>query len=368
MKVAVLTSSRADYSIYYPLLREMQGDNFFILEIIAFGTHVSKVHGYTVAQIEKDGFHVHHKIESLVLGDTPEAIAAAMGLTIIKFSSFWTTHNSYDLVFALGDRYEMFAAVAASLPFGILIAHIHGGETTLGAIDDVLRHAITHTAKYHFTTTDEYKQRVIALKGNDEQVYNVGALSIDNLVKLALYDIATFKDKFNIDLAIPSVLITFHPETVSFHKNEFYADELVKALHELQHYQLIITMPNADTAGNMIREKLIIFVKTHPKAVAVESFGTLGYLSCMKYCQFMIGNTSSGFVEASYFPKYVINLGSRQQGRLETENIITVPITKEAILLGVQKIEKAPPLPKQNTYGSGNAAQTIVNILKRISK
>lgn len=366
MKVAVLTSSRADYSIYYPLLCELQKDPFFTLEIIAFGTHLSKFHGFTVAQIENDGFKVQHKIESLLLGDSPDAVAGAIGLTIIKFSSFWANHTHYDIVFALGDRYEMFAAVSASLPFGIPVAHIHGGETTLGAIDDALRHAITHIAKYHFTTTDQYKRRVIELKGNEAHAYNVGALSIDNLARFNFCDIATFKDLFNIDLSRPSVLITFHPETVAYQKNEFYVEELIHALHELQQYQLIITMPNADTAGSMIREKLNAFIQTHSNAVAVESFGTLGYLSCMKYCQFMLGNTSSGFVEASYFPKYVINLGDRQKGRLETENIITIPIEKEEILAAVNKVEKAPALPKNYTYGNGQAANRIVSILKNM--
>lgn len=366
MKIAVLTSSRADYSIYYPLLSELQKDPFFTLEIIAFGTHLSKFHGFTVEQIKKEGFEVKHSIESLVLGDSPEAVSAATGLTMIKFSSFWATHTDYDVIFALGDRYEMFAAVSSSLPFGIPVAHIHGGETTLGAIDDALRHAITHIAKFHFTTTEKYKKRVIELKGNQEHVYNVGALSIDNLVRLSLYDKQTFKNLFHIDISKPSVLITFHPETVSFQKNKAYVEELIQALEELGHYQLIITMPNADTAGCMIREKLNDFIKSHSNALGVESFGTLGYLSCMKHCHFMIGNTSSGFVEASYFPKYVINLGERQKGRLETKNILTIPIVKEQILTAVRKVEQAPAVPEQNAYGNGQSAMQIIRILKAI--
>jgi GDP/UDP-N,N'-diacetylbacillosamine 2-epimerase (hydrolysing) len=367
MKIGVLTSSRADYSIYYPLLLELQKDEAFELEVVAFGTHLSNFHGYTVEQIERDGFKVPHKIESMILGDSTEAIASAMGLTMTKFASFWAVSNHYDVVFALGDRYEMFAAVSASLPFGIPIAHIHGGETTLGAIDDALRHAITHISKFHFTSTEQYKERVISLKGTAEHVYNVGALSIDNLSRLKLFSPEEFRVKFGIDLLKPSILITFHPETVSFHKNAEYTDELIAALQELKQYQLIITMPNADTAGSMIREKLNRFIAANPNAIGVESFGTVGYLSCMKYCSFMLGNTSSGFVEASHFPKWVINLGERQLGRIETENIITVPIIKANILDAVRKVEKSADLSPGLTYGTGETASSIVKILRRIS-
>ncbi len=364
MKIGVLTSSRADYSIYYPLLKALQADDTFALEIIAFGTHLSRFHGYTLNQVIQDGFTVEHCIDSLILGDSPEAVATGMGLTLTKFSSFWAQHQDFNLVFALGDRYEMFAAVSAALPFGIPVAHIHGGETTLGAIDDALRHAITHMSRYHFTTTDLYCNRVISLKGNPGFVYNVGALSIDNLSRLQLYSKEEFNSRFGIDMELPSVLITFHPETVDFEKNAGYTDELLAALHELKAYQLIITMPNADTTGMMIREKLNAFIEQSPNAIGVESFGTLGYLSCMQHCSFMLGNTSSAFVEASYFPKWVINIGSRQKGRLESGHILTVPIQKDAILQAVQQVEKAAPLVPAATYGKGNTAATIVRILK----
>jgi GDP/UDP-N,N'-diacetylbacillosamine 2-epimerase (hydrolysing) len=363
MKVGVLTSSRADYSIYYPLLLELQKDGFFELELIVFGTHLSRYHGYTVEQIERDGFRVAHKIDVRLTGDSPESVASAMGLTLSSFASFWASHT-FDLVFALGDRYEMFAAVSASLPFGVPIAHIHGGETTLGAIDDALRHAITHMSRFHFATTDQYRERVVQLKASGTHVYNVGALSIDNLSRLTLLSLHEFKDTFGIDLSRPSVLITFHPETVSFTQNEQYISELIAALQALNNYQLIITMPNADTTGSMIRERLQAFIAASPNATGIESFGTLGYLSCIKYCLFMLGNTSSGFVEASYFPRRVINLGNRQQGRLQSAHITTVPVTKEAILGAVRQVESAAPLPLQRIYGEGNTAASIVRILK----
>lgn len=364
MKVAVLTSSRADYSIYIPLLKELQKDAFFELYIIAFGTHVSKSHGHTIDAIKNDGFKIARSLDDLIDGDSPKDITVTIGKTTIAFAPIWSKEK-YDLVFALGDRYEMFAAVASTVPFNIPVAHIHGGETTLGVIDDCFRHSITMMSKYHFTTTEQYKKRVLELKGEDKNIYNVGALSIDNLKSMSLLSIDAFKEKFKIDLAQPSILITFHPETVSFAKNEVYVSELISALKVTKEYQLIITMPNADTMGSMIREKLNLFIENNENAIGVESFGTLGYLSCMKHCSFMLGNTSSGFVEAAFFPKYVVNLGRRQDGRIITENIANCKIEKEQILEAIKgfKLRKMPSIV--NIYGNGDAAAKIISVLKR---
>jgi len=364
MKIGVLTSSRADYGIYYPLLKALKEDPYFDLEIIAFGTHLSPPHGYTLSSIEKDGFEVKHQIPTVPAGDSPLDIALSIGETIEKFSKLWST-NSFDLVLALGDRYEMFAAVSATTPFNIKVAHISGGETTLGAIDNVYRHAITLMSVYHFVSTEVYKKRVIDITGSEEHVYNVGALSIDNLKNMKLLSIEEFYEKFNIDLSKPTILITFHPETVSYEKNEVYIEEVIKALEKCSEYQLVITMPNTDTMGNMIRSKLRAFISSSENAIEVESFGALGYLSCMKHCAFMLGNTSSGFVEASFFPKYVINLGDRQKGRLLTPNILNVPVKHEAIEQAIKQVELSKPLENLQVYGTGNASGQIVNILKQ---
>lgn len=365
MKIGVLTSSRADYSIYYPLLTALQNDAFFDLDIIAFGTHLSPQHGHTLDQILTDGFSVKYRIAAIPAGDTPADISRTMGNTLLAFSTVWST-ETYDLVLCLGDRYEMFAAVASAVPFTIPIGHIHGGETTLGAIDNAFRHAITAMSTYHFTTTDAYRARVIELTGSAENVYNVGALSIDNLSRLPLLTKDQFYEKFAIDLDQPTILITFHPETVSFDKTQEHVAELIGALDRLSAYQLVITMPNADTMGNYVREHLLRFVDQHPNAVGIESFGTIGYLTCMKECRFMLGNTSSGFVEASFFPKYVINLGGRQEGRILTPNIINCAINTQQILQAVRTIENRPAPAPITIYGTGNTAEQIVSILKQV--
>lgn len=365
-KIALLTSSRADYSIYYPLIKEIHKDVSFELDIIAFGNHNSLIYGNSSDKIEEDGFVVKYKIDALVLGESPESISDSMGLTIVKFSSIWRAEN-YKLIICLGDRYEMFAAVTSSVPFNISVAHISGGEITLGAIDNIFRNSLTLMSKLHFVSTDQYKDQVIKILGDKHkyEVVNVGALSIDNLRNINFLSIEEFKNRFNIDLSKKSILITFHPETISYEKNETYTNELIKALAKLNSYQLIITMPNTDTMGNMIRLKLKDFITSHSNAIGIESFGTIGYLTCMKHCKFMLGNTSSGFVEASFFPKFVINLGDRQKGRIETPNIYTTPITKEDILDTVKKIEMSSLPDNCNIYGDGNTSLKIVEVIKK---
>lgn len=365
MKISVLTSSRADYSIYLPLLKELRQDDFFQLDLIVFGTHLSQEYGFTIQNIINDNFNISLKIETMPLGDAAFDISKSIGDTITKFSEVWKNDKS-NLIIALGDRFEMFAACIAALPFGKKIAHIHGGETTLGAIDDSLRHSITLMSQIHFVTTDIYAKKIKELKGSEDGIHDVGALSIDNLKKLDLLTIEEFKEKFNIDLAIPTILITFHPETVEFKKNGNHIREIINSLNSVQGFQFVFTMPNADTMGKVIREVILDYVNKTANAIAVESFGTIGYLSCMKHCSFLLGNTSSGFVEASFFPKYVINLGERQTGRIRTSNIKQCIINKESILNAIIEYAQFDPTQKIDTYGEGNTAKKIVTVLKNI--
>lgn len=363
MKVGVLTSSRADYSIYLPLLKALQSDSYFELSVIAFGTHLSQEFGYTVNQIKQDGFTVDYEQNTTPLGYEPNDIATSIGNTVNLFSNYWTNSN-YDIVFALGDRYEMYAACTATIPFNIPLAHIHGGEITLGAIDDVFRNCISLMAKVHFPVAKVYKERLVQLLGNNSNIYNVGSLSYDTLNEVELYDIPKFLQIFNIDLTLKSILITYHPETVNYNDNEKHIKELLAALHTLNHYQLIITMPNADTMGNLIRSSIINFALTRPNVKCIESFGTIGYLTCMKYCSFLLGNSSSGFAEAAFFPKTVVNIGDRQKGRLSTPNIIHTITSKDAILSAITQAENMHQIQAIDTYGNGTAATQIINILK----
>lgn len=365
MKIAVLTSSRADYSILYPLLFKLKKDVFFDVNIIAFGSHLSDKHARTVELIKKDGFNLRDNFKTIPLTDTPIAISNSISITISKFAKIWNKEN-YDLILAIGDRYEMFAACASSIPFNIPIAHIHGGETTKGAFDDCFRHSITQMSNFHFTSSEIYKKRVIELKGSKKNIYNIGALSIDNLKSLKLYSKKQFKKQFNIDISLPSILITFQPETSNYVLNKQYIKILIDALNEIKEYQLIITMPNADTMGNYIRLELEKFINKSSKAIKIENFGTIGYLTCMKYCTMMLGNTSSGFIEASFFPKYVINLGKRQEGRHNTPNINTIKINKKEIIKAIQEFKYFKALKYNRVYGNGQTAKKIITILKNV--
>jgi len=366
MKIGVLTSSRADFGIYLPLLKLLKNDDFFELEIIAFGTHLSKNHGFTLTEIEQYKFNKIHQLNTLPKSDSTEYISKCIGDTISTFSSFWNTHK-FDLVISLGDRYEMFAAVSASSPFNIPIAHLHAGETTLGAVDNAYRHAISLFSNYLFVSNKTYKKRAEEIVEATVQTFNVGALSIDNLKSINYLSKEEFKLKFNIDLNKPTILSTFHPETVSFENNENHIKELLSSFDVLKEkYQIVITMPNTDTMGQMIRDEIVTYKKNNPEIEVIESFGMHGYLTCMKYCNFLLGNTSSGFVEASYFPKFVINLGDRQKGRIETKNIYTTKIIKTSILDTVKEIESTSELDNEFIYGNGNTAEKIIRLLKKL--
>ena len=363
LKVGVLTSSRADYGIYLPLLKKLNSDPFFDLEVIAFGTHLLESYGHTVDAINKDGFRVAEIPGTMSSRDLPVDIAHSMSATLSAFSDFFNqTH--FQLMFALGDRYEMFSAVVATAPFNIPVAHIHGGETTIGAIDNYFRHSITCFSKYHFTAHEVYYNRVIEITGERDHVYNVGALSIDNLSQMKFMEASEFQAAYGIDVSKPSILFTFHPETVNYKRNKNYIAEILNTFKRLENYQIIATMPNADTEGRMIRNELIKSTAQMTNLKLFESLGSLGYLSAMKYCSFMLGNTSSGFIEASYFPKPVINLGERQRGRIITPNIYSVPINSEAILQVVRKIEKFNPVNIGPIYGTGKTAEEIIRITK----
>jgi GDP/UDP-N,N'-diacetylbacillosamine 2-epimerase (hydrolysing) len=364
VKIGVLTSSRADYGIYWPLLKKLQDDSIFESEVIAFGSHLNKLYGNTIDLIYEDGFNVKEVPISIEIGETPEDISILMAATMNSFATFFA-RNKYDLIFALGDRYEMFAAVAASAPFNVPIAHIHGGETTLGAIDNAFRHSITCFANLHFTCSDIYKNRVEQIVGDDKNVYNVGALSIENIKTQKLLGIDEFMETFKIDLTIPTILFTFHPETVAFEKNNEHIAQIINAFKGLTKYQILVTMPNADTMGLMIRKELENTKLIFPNIFLVETLGSRGYLSAMKYCSFMLGNSSSGFVEASFFAKPVINLGDRQKGRIATNNIITIPITTKSIIKAVKEVESRTQNEVTQLYGTGNTSSLIMEIIMK---
>lgn len=364
MKIGVLTSSRADFGIYLPLLKLIEEDNFFELLIIAFGTHGSPYHGETIIEIQDAGFKNIDIIQSLLLNDNPNGISTSYGLTVAKFADYWS-ENKYDLVFCLGDRFEMSAAVQAGIPFGVKFAHIHGGETTLGAIDNIYRHQITIASTIHFTSTKAHKKKIEAIIGHDKHIYNVGSISLNGLDDFKFSEENLFREKYGIP-DLPYVLITFHPETVIPQRNKVYALEMKNALTKLcNDYFLVITMPNADTNGKIYRNVIEELRMELPDSVlSIENFGKSDYFNAMKYSEFLLGNTSSGIIEAASLGKYVINVGDRQKGRSRGINVIDCKFDASDILDVTFEMKDFGTYDGPNIYQKPNTVSRIIEILK----
>lgn len=366
MKIGVLTSSRADFGIYLPLLKKLLNDSFFELEIIAFGTHTLKSHGETVDEIERHVTCRIHKIYTELVSDTPEGISSNYGQTSVNFSKFWNKY-SYDLVFCLGDRYEMSAAVQASIPFLVKLAHIHGGETTLGAIDNIYRDQISLASTLHFTAADAFTERVKRLKNIEDTIFTVGSLSLDGISNFKPQDKEEFLKKFNI-INAPFLLVTFHPETIDISQNGYFAEEMKNALLKLsEKINIVVTMPNADTLGSVYRSALLDLERTISEKIRlIENFGKINYFNAMHYSKGLLGNTSSGIIEAASFGKYVVNVGDRQKGRLRSENIIQSNFNSEEIVSKTQKIISLSSYNGDNVYYKNGAANAIIKTLKEL--
>ena len=368
MKIGILTSSRADYGIYYPLLDKLLEDPFYNLEIIAFGTHLSKMHGFTIEEIEKTDFYKIHKISTLLTNDDECSIATSYGLTVIKFSEFWSK-NKFDLVFCLGDRFEMSAAVQAGIPFGVKYAHIHGGETTLGSIDNIYRHQITLASSLHFTASENFTKKVIEILGTSKNVYTVGSLSLAEIHNFSPINKTVFLEKYNIPNE-DFILVTFHPETNAFEENLKYAIVMRKALSQIVNYcVVVITMPNADTLGSIYRNEISKLKSDYPlRVICIENFGKQNYFNAMYYSRLMIGNTSSGIIEAASFKKFVINIGGRQKGRDQNKNVQNSEYDEKEIISKFNLVFNANQFIGENIYSQNNTIDLIEKKLKTFNE
>ena len=363
MKIGILTSSRADFGIYHSLINELNNDKNFITEIIVFGSHTQEHHDNTVNEIKSTFRNKILLVEGMPLNDTQFDISNGYGKLVLSFSNFWN-RNKYDIVFALGDRFEMSAAVQASIPFEVKIAHIHGGETTIGSTDNIYRHQISLASKIHFTSNNDALLRLNNILDNKKYIYNVGSLSLDNLKSLILPEWNLIIEKFKIPNK-PYVLITFHPETVGLARNIKYLKILEETLLELSdHIHLIITLANADSLGSLYRELVFKIKKIKPKKISiVYSFGKLNYFSAIKNAKFLLGNSSSGIIEAASFQKYAINVGDRQKGRTRSKNIIDVPFKKENILFESLLLITGKTYNGKNNYHKSESPKTILKLV-----
>jgi GDP/UDP-N,N'-diacetylbacillosamine 2-epimerase (hydrolysing) len=366
-KICVITGTRAEYGLMRWVMQGIKDDPELTLQVIATGMHLSPEFGLTFREIEKDGFKIDRKIEMLTSSDTPVGIAKSMGMGLIGFADALNELKP-DLIVVLGDRFEIFAAVAAALVARIPVAHLHGGEATEGLIDEAIRHSITKMSHLHFAAAEEYRQRIIQLGEQPERVFLVGGLGIDNIKRLQLFDRAELEASIDFQLGAKSLLITFHPVTLETSTAEDQMAELLAALAELKETQLIFTMPNADTDGRTLIKMVQEFVAQHPNARAYTSLGQLRYLSCIAQVDGVVGNSSSGLAEVPSFKKGTINIGDRQRGRLQAASIINCEPIRQSIEGALKRLYSADFQVTLNQvlnpYGEGGASEKIIASIK----
>jgi GDP/UDP-N,N'-diacetylbacillosamine 2-epimerase (hydrolysing) len=370
MKVCVITGSRAEYGLLRWLMEDIKNDPDFVLQVIATGMHLSPEFGLTYKEIERDGFEIDRKIEVLTSSDTPVGITKSMGLGLVGFAESLSQLKP-NLLIVLGDRYEIFSAVAAALIARIPVAHIHGGEITKGVVDDAIRHSITKMAHLHFVASEEYRQRVIQLGEQPHHVFCVGGVGIDSINRLPLMTREEFEDSINFKLGKKNLLITFHPVTLEENTAKEQLSELLAALGSLKNTKLIFTLPNADTEGRALIQLINGFVSHNHNSCAHISLGQLRYFSCMAHVDGVVGNSSSGLLEAPSFKKGVINIGDRQRGRIQAKSIINCEPNRESIRAAITKLYSSNFQKSLqgvvNPYGSGGASSKILSIVKGIS-
>jgi UDP-hydrolysing UDP-N-acetyl-D-glucosamine 2-epimerase len=364
--IGVVTVARSDYGIYRPILRRLESDPELRLLLFVAGMHLSPEFGMTVRNIEADGFQIAARVEMLLSSDAPEGVAKSVGLGMIGFAQAYA-HRRPDILVVLGDRFEMMAAALAALPFNIPIAHIHGGEVTRGAMDEALRHSITKLSHLHFVATEEYARRVAQLGEEPWRITVSGAPGLDNLEGFVPMSADKLKTRFGLKLDRAPLLVTFHPVTLEYEKTEWHANELLAALEEAD-LPIVFTMPNADTSGRLISERFARFVENHTDAQLVDNLGTEGYFSLMTIASAMVGNSSSGIIEAASFKLPVVNIGTRQEGRTRPANVIDVGYSRAEILSGIRTAVsnefRQTVRDLANPYGRGEASQRIADRLK----
>lgn len=371
-KIGVVTGTRAEYGLLYWIIREIHEDPELELQLIVTGSHLSPEFGLTIRGIEKDNFPIAEKVEMLLSSDAETAIAISMGLGIIGFAKAYERIKP-DIIVVLGDRYEILSAVATAVPFRIPVAHIHGGEITMGAMDELFRHAITKMSHIHFTATEEYRKRVIQMGESPENVFCFGAPGLDNVHKLNLIS----RDKLSNELGLPQDkeigVVTYHPVTLEKNTAESQISEILEALINFKDIYWVFTLPNADTEGRVIAKKIKECVSKYPeKGKCFDSLGQLRYLSLLKNASLMVGNSSSGLIEAPHFELPVVNIGGRQVGRVRGSNVIDVPKCQKDNIVDSIRTAISPHFREsfkgmKNPYGEGNASKKIMRKLKTLS-
>lgn len=351
-------------------MADIQAASELELQILVTGMHLSPEFGLTYREIEEDGFRIDRKVETLMSSDSAVGVGKSVGLGVLGFADAFQDLRP-DLIVILGDRFEAFAAAVAALPARIPVAHLHGGEATEGLIDDALRHSITKMAHLHFVATEAYRRRVIQMGECPEHVYNVGGLGVDSIRRVALLEREDLEKSLGFRFGKRALLVTFHPVTLEEGTAAGQMRELLAALNELKDTTLIFTMPNADTEGRSLFPLIRDFVDSHPNAYAYTSLGQRRYLSCLKHVNGVVGNSSSGLLEAPTFRIGTVNIGDRQKGRIKGDSVIDCEPTQESISAALVKLDsegfQSRLAVSQNPYGNGGSSRRIVEALSSAS-
>lgn len=369
-KICVVTGTRAEYGLLRWVMEGIRNAPELELQVIVTGMHLSPEFGLTYREIEKDGFHIDLKVEMLLSSDTPTGLAKSMGLGLIGFGDALQQLKP-DMMLVLGDRFEIFSAVAAAMVARIPVAHLHGGEATEGLIDESIRHSITKMSHLHFVAAEEYRNRVIQLGEQPDRVFLVGGLGIDNIKNLKLLERAELEESLDFKLGNKNLLVTFHPVTLEGETSGYQMAELLAALEVLKETHIVFTMPNADTGGRLLFNMVTQFVASHPNARVYTSLGQLRYLSCVSHMDGVVGNSSSGLAEVPSFGKGTVNIGDRQRGRIKAGSVIDCMPDRFAISAALEQLYSKKFQEKlkivQNPYGDGGASKRVVETLAGVS-
>ena len=367
-RIGIMTGTRAEYGLLKPLMQEINKDNDMELYLIVSGMHLSPEFGMTYQEIEEDGFEINAKVEMLLSSDSPAGISKSIGLGVIGFADEFQRAD-LDMLILLGDRYEALSAAISAMVMRIPIAHLHGGELTEGAIDEGIRHSITKMSYLHFTSTEQYRNRVIQLGENPERVFYVGALGVENIKKINLMTKEELERSIHFEIDENTVIVTYHPVTLENNTVEEQFLNLLEVLDRNPKIRMIFTKANADTNGRIVNELIDKYAaQNSERACAFVSLVQKRYLSALKYCRIVIGNSSSGIIEAPSFGKPIINIGDRQKGRICADSVINCGYTQQEIQQAMETAlteefeNKASNC--RNPYEKENTAANIISVIK----
>ena len=368
-RICVVTGTRAEYGLLRMFMEGIRDDAQLELQTVVTGMHLSPEFGSTYLTIESDGFRIDRKVEMLLSSDSSTAISKSVGLGVIGFSDVLAGLQP-DLLVVLGDRFEILAAAIAALFARIPVVQLHGGEVTEGSLDESMRHAISKMSHVHCVASEDYRRRVIQLGEQPERVYCVGGLGVDIIKNTRLLDRSDLEVSLDFKLKSRNLLVTFHPATLDGESPVDQMNELLAAVEGLGDTGLIFTLPNADSGGRELSAVLNAFVARHTNARAFTSLGQLRYLSCMAHCDGVVGNSSSGLLEAPTLKKGTINIGDRQLGRLQSSSIINCRAKRDEIAVALKKLFSAAFQEGLGTvrspYGEGGASSRVINIVKEL--